>query len=147
MDPNAIHRAFGLDGGYEDTPASGNDKGKDEATGTEGVVEVIGTVEEALPELGLDERGGEDPCDGKGEVLLNHGVVDLPFDIADMSKTYGPSQRGAIAPKEYAAGTLIFHEIAAIWVAIPAPVMDESDPEWEHEAAKVSSSALHCHPY
>jgi len=101
------------------------DKGKEEA---------LGTVEESLPELGLDERGGEDPGDGTGQVLLDHGMpAGFPFDVAYM-KEYGASQRGAIAPKQIQAGAAILHEPAHMWVATAPPITEEDAPAWEREA-------------
>ena len=80
-------------------------------------------------------RGGDDPGDGTGEALLDPGFPGLPFDIADMSKTYGPSQRGAVAPKQYEAGARIMTETAKIWVAASLPKLDPDAAEWEREAA------------
>lgn len=107
-----------------------DDKGKEEVTTAN---ELLGTVEESLPELGLDERGGDAPVDGTGELIMDPGIA-LPFDVALMEKTYGPSHRGAVAPKEILPGTLIYHEVAQLWVAMPAPTIPENASAWEKEA-------------
>jgi hypothetical protein len=87
-------------------------------------------------DLELRERGGDDPRDGTGEALLDTGIPNMPFDIADMSKTYGPSQRGATAPKKIQAGKLIFHEVADMWVATAAPPLSEKPSLWEKQVGE-----------
>jgi hypothetical protein len=87
-------------------------------------------------DLGLQERGGEDPGDGTGEVLLDTGASGLPFDVCHMNKTYGPSQRGATAPRQYKAGQVIFRETPAVWVASAVDPLPGDAPPWEQDAEK-----------
>jgi hypothetical protein len=81
-----------------------------------------------------DEKGGDDPGDGTGEILLDPGIKGLPFDVVQMSKTYGPGQRGAVAPRAYKARDRIMREIACIWVAAPGPRLLADAVEWERKA-------------
>jgi hypothetical protein len=73
----------------------------------------------------VEECGNTDD-QGQAEVLLETGRKDLAFDIADLSKTYGPGQRGATAARSFAAGDLIQSEVATVYVAAPMPRDDEN---------------------
>ena len=126
-----------------DIGGGGDDKGKEEIDIKVEAIDPLPAdnptpTDDSIPRDEYDpyERGGEDPGDGTGEELYDTGVPGLPFDVANMSKTYGPCQRGAVAPRSYMPGKVIMHEVAAIWVATSvAPLPSDAKP-WEIEARK-----------
>ncbi len=102
--------------------------------------DAVAAATDAIGEI--DERETVD-LSGKEDLVLDTGCTGLPFDVTDLSRRYGPSQRGATATQTYEAPCVIMSEVACVWMAVErfAPEQeargeDDDDGSWEQEDAQ-----------